>query len=699
MRAAIAIALLLLGCSRSDSPAGVPDAAPAASPAVPGALLPDEGHTRSGSAASLPTEGAVDGKYLADVDSCGSCHPDILAQQQGSAHAFASFNNPIYRLSVERLRTDVGVAASVACAGCHDAALLVDGAMAVAVSPSDPRAHNGVSCRLCHGIETASREGNASFVLGGAALPLPITGDAESLARHKAAARPPAQAELCGSCHQSFLSEATGNGVFLAGQSEMSAWADSPYAGSGAARVDSVEPKNCVQCHMAKVDATMDDAAMDSEGMVSSHYFLGAHTWLAAMRKDGEQLARTKRFLEGAATIDAIGGLSVDFTGERSGEIVVDIVVRNTGVGHRFPSGVRDAANTWIEVEILAADKSIVLRSSPGASTHRLRAYLADDNGVLLNARETHRFAALIADHTIAPRDVAVTRYRGVLPRGQGVGHIRARLLHQSRGQELAIASCAESSSVRGRAFANARRSLGREKVDACIRQPITTIAEVTRVIGDKGRQSFARSYEHGLGLLHEVQERVDGARPSLQAALALAAGDPKREAMALVALAELEGRLGRADESLLLLRRAGLLAPKSPAVFAKEGDALARVWRWRGAVRAYAKAIALVPGNASLWRRYAIALGSTGSQGEALLAAQRGLRLLPRDADLLRVQALALRSLDHADAAAAMEAYLVHRGLDNVGSIRLRCANESTQCAREALPVHEHALQQVNRR
>jgi hypothetical protein len=325
------------------------------------------------------------------------------------------------------------------------------------------------------------------------------------------------------------LSPATGNQDFLAGQSEMIAWADSAYAASGTARVDSVEAKTCVQCHMAKVDATQGDAAADGEGKVSSHYFLGAHTWLAAMRRDDEQLARSKAFLKGVATIDVIGGLSIDAKGEATSELVVDIVVRNTGVGHRFPSGVRDAANTWIDVEVLANDGTARLRSAQGSRAHRLQAYLADASGTLLHTRETHRFAALVADHTIAPRDVAVTRYRGALPAGLRVGQVRARLLHQSRGDALAAASCEESRSSRGRAYAKATRSLGRAKIDACIAPPITVIAEVTRAIGDQGSTSFDRCYEHGMGLLHEVQERVDSARPSLEAALALAAGDATR--------------------------------------------------------------------------------------------------------------------------------------------------------------------------
>ncbi len=689
------IALVLLVSCRGEPPretavqGDAKSVPPPSSPVLLTALLPSQGRPATPSLAKLPTEAAVDGTYLADVSSCGSCHPDVLAQQQGSAHALGSLNNPIYRLAIENLREKVGKRASETCAGCHDVALLIDGAMAQDVLPSDFRAHNGVSCRLCHGIEVASRDGNASYELRARPLPLPESGDAESLLRHKEAASRQGIEGLCGSCHQSFLSPASGNAHFLSGQSELVTWANSAYAGAGSSRVDQVPAKTCIACHMQQVDAPLGDVAADEQGKVSSHAFLGGHTWLAAMRGDEKQLRDAREFLVGVATIDALSEIN------SNGEVSIDVVVRNTGVGHRFPGGVRDVANTWIELEVLTAEKKVVLHSSGKDSVHRLRALVADEEGNLLQKRETHRFAALVADHTIAPRDVALVRYRGTLPSGQAPALVRARLVHQSRGEELVRATCAEARSERGRAYARARQALERPPLDACRPAPTTIIAEVSRPLGDQGDESFTRSYERGLGLLHEVQERVDTARPTLTRALSLAGEDALRRAMVLHAMGTLEARLGRSEEALRVLRLAQGLVPTSAAVFASEGDALARVWRWPEAATAYAKAVDLAEGNASLWRRYSLALGSAGQQGKALHAAQRGLRLVPRDADLLRIQALALRSLGAEDAQAAMAAYLDHRGLDNVGNIRLQCAQKSAHCRRESLPVHEHPLHQ----
>src|SRR5690606_30143822 len=40
------------------------------------------------------------GAETADLDTCATCHEEVSIQWRTSAHAFASFNNPIYRASI-----------------------------------------------------------------------------------------------------------------------------------------------------------------------------------------------------------------------------------------------------------------------------------------------------------------------------------------------------------------------------------------------------------------------------------------------------------------------------------------------------------------------------------------------------------------------------------------------------------------------
>ena len=94
----------------------------------------------------------TDGEMLSDTDSCATCHPDAVKQWSTSAHSFASFGNPIYRVNVELMRHDLGPKTSQHCGGCHDMPLMVDGMMTngQAIPPADLRSKHGTrSSRLC----------------------------------------------------------------------------------------------------------------------------------------------------------------------------------------------------------------------------------------------------------------------------------------------------------------------------------------------------------------------------------------------------------------------------------------------------------------------------------------------------------------------------------------------------------------------
>src|SRR5262249_27679576 len=134
-----------------------------------------------------PADGS-DGNMLSDVDSCATCHPDAAAQWSTSPHSFASFGNPIYRANVEQQRTLLGKPASQHCGGCHDMPLMIDGLMTGAedIPAADLRAHSGVTCRLCHGIQSTTKDGNGSYVSSRAPIDAPSLGDPASIARHKA---------------------------------------------------------------------------------------------------------------------------------------------------------------------------------------------------------------------------------------------------------------------------------------------------------------------------------------------------------------------------------------------------------------------------------------------------------------------------------------------------------------------------------
>jgi tetratricopeptide (TPR) repeat protein len=675
------------------------------------------------------TDWRVDGKTLTETESCAGCHADAAAQWRSSAHAFGSFNNPIYRVVVDRFRNEASKDASRFCGGCHDVALLVDGAMSGEVGPEDSRAHGGITCRVCHGIESTRPDGNGSWVLDASPIPIPRDGDDESLRAHKArmALAPVRTAELCGTCHRSFLSPATGNAAHLTGQDELGAWQRSIYAGSTAARIDEpVEQAECRTCHMPLEPAPLGDAAAKN-GMIRSHRFAGGNTWLPAMRGDATQLQSVQTMLRGAASIDV--AVATDATGVRTmpadgapvapgGTLTFDVVVRNEHAGHRFPGGVLDAQDTWVEIAVHDASGHLLAEAggsqeSTGAdrSAHVLRVVQADEHGTPLLLRETNRFRAPVFDHTIAPRDAELARFRFDVPTRLDVRQlplrVTARLRHRSRNLALARAVCTESRSARGTAFTREVHACTDAWIDGCASEPVTDVATSEVWIGggapapSAAMPAWRRLYDEGLALLHAQQEEVDTARPILERALDLAGADDRTRAMILQTTAEMAVHEGRTDEALALLDQAESLAPGEPSIVHARAEALGGIWRWNEAAVPLRAAALASPLDDKVWSHLAVAYGSADQPADALEAARHALALAPRDADALRVQALALDRLGASpeDVAAARDAYARWRPPDDAPAVKSACSRQFPWCALERLPVHVHAMHAIPRR
>ncbi|EDM80854.1 Tetratricopeptide repeat protein [Plesiocystis pacifica SIR-1] len=703
---------------------------------VPDARLPeDDGEFAPALTTRAPGPAPLDGHTLGDVDTCGTCHEQIVAQWRTSAHAYASFNNPIYRASIARFReAEGGPEASRFCAGCHDPALLVDGVMDTPGSlAKDPRAHVGVACRGCHGVAESRPDGNGSYTLASAAMVLPSDADGGApgeLGAHRRAVTRGAARDQCGACHRAFVGVETGHPHHLGGTDELGPWRDSSYSGSRLRLDTPVDEADCVDCHMATTTeadpaiAALDEAAADAQGRFVSHRFLGGHSYLAAMRDDPQTLAQIQAFLSDVASVDVAAvkldgqaallgrGLSPEALA-LGGELRVDVVVRNRAVGHRFPGGTRDAQDTWIAVQILDAAGAVIGefqdRPEAPAEVHRLRAGAVDENGALISAREVERLRAVAFDHTIGPRDAVAVRYALELPPGHRGVRVRARLLHRSRSLALAARTCEGGRSASGQAALRTSAERNGERLDPCATPPTTAIAEgqlalgelVTRPDTPAAAPDCERLWELGVALSHQLQERLPEAREALEAALEAAErelDDPARlaqtRARILATLGAVAARQGRVEEALTLADQVEALMPDHPYPDLLRGRALAKVWRWEQAIEPLERAFERNPESPGLASELATALGSANRPARALAVAQAGLALRPRDEALLRSQALALAALHGEDdprAKAALDAYFAHRRPDDEPHLAADCGRLDPACALERVPVHVH--------
>lgn len=664
------------------------------------------------------------GNQLSDVDSCATCHADAAAQWSSSAHSFASFGNPIYRANVEIFRGELGKDASGHCGGCHDMPLMVDGLMtAQAAIPShDLRSHSGVTCALCHGVKSVTKDGNGSYVLSREPIDAPVMTDPASIARHKAQVSvKQLGTELCVTCHRGFLSPDMGVGmpVHLVGLDEPGMWRNSAWAGNGIGRVDKVEKKNCIDCHM-ELEAAGPNEAGAHNGKIASHRFIGGHTWMAAMRGDTDQLERTQAKLEGAASIDIAGGFTEDRAHGKQWQlpadgmavtpgsrIDLDVVVRNLLAGHRFPGGVLDIQDTWIEVEVADHAGTQLAQSGLGHATHAkdqdthvLRTLVVDEKGDVLEEHEMAKFRTQVATQTLAAREAQVIRYALDVPAQVALPlTVTARLRHRSRTLALQADVCRVSKTREGKAFIAGAKGARYVDLDPCAPQPITLIAESSIQIGAGAtnptpRPAWEREYEHGMALTSTVSERLDEAKAVLEQALAIApAGRP--HAMVLVQLGWVASKQGRVEDALALVAQARALLPApGPAVLdAIASDALMRVWRWDDAIAPAQAAVKKAPGNSIAWVALARCLGSVGNDTAALAASVTGLELAPRDPDLLRTQAMSLAALHRPEAGAALTAYDRFRAPDSSAELRIECAADSARCSREREEGHTHVL------
>jgi tetratricopeptide (TPR) repeat protein len=662
----------------------------------------------------------TNGDMLSDTDSCATCHPDAAAQWSTSAHSFASFGNPIYRFSIEDFRKSIGKSESQHCGGCHDMPLMLDGLLTAdaPIPAADLRSHSGVTCRLCHGVQSATKDGNGSYVWSHAALDAPELGNATSIAQHKQQVTTKVDTELCVSCHRGFISPDMNMPVHLSGLDEPGFWRNSAWTGNGMGRIDKVEKKNCIDCHMEKEPASKDELGAKS-GKIASHRFIGGHTWMASMRDDADHLRRTQAKLEGAASIDIAsaridGAWQLPADGAKlapKAKLELDVVIRNLLVGHRFPGGVLDIQDTWVELEL--TDKTGKRLASSGLThetdpkdedTHVLRTLVVDAQGNVLEEHEMAKFRTQIATQTLAAREAHAVRYAFTVP--DKIAEpltVTARLRHRSRTLQMQAAVCKEAMSPEGKKFIVGAKGAREITLDVCKPQPVTLIAQAQIQLGagatiTSARPAWDRLYEHGMALVATVTERLEEARTVLEAALAKAP-DARAKAMVTIQLGWVASKQGRVDDALALVARSraflaktvkpGDKVPNPPVLDAVAADALARVWRWEEAIAPAKSCTETAPQNSQAWMVYARVLGSVGDNAGALAAATKGLEFAPRDQDLLRTQATSLAALKRPEAAAALAAFDRFRSPDQSAELRIQCAADSARCARDREQVH----------
>ncbi|MCC7139242.1 MAG: tetratricopeptide repeat protein [Planctomycetes bacterium] len=396
---------------------------------------------------------------IRDVASCASCHRVITDEWKRSAHRHASMTNPVYRATIHDLRDRFPKTDARWCAGCHDPALLYRQDAASGLPPiaapeldfESDDARTGLTCVICHSIEPQSTNGNADFVVRGRKVYAWEKSGSEALRKaHDILLRlkPAAHAKsltpdniqtsaFCSVCHKAEPPPELTRWRWARAQDEYDAHDDSGVTLNNVRSF--YHPKDasrCQDCHMPLV-ADRDDPAADGAGMVRSHLFAAANTMLPHLRGDEDMIRKIKSFLATSCRVDVS---EVVLPGDRRfvlpwqskpavkpGEVVeAHVVVRNKGVGHRFPGGTVDSNEVWLAFEasvdgepaFYASGRLDPATGRVDESAEFYRAYWIRKDGTRFVSRVANDLHTLVYVTRIGPGTADVVRYRFRVPEG-----------------------------------------------------------------------------------------------------------------------------------------------------------------------------------------------------------------------------------------------------------------------------------------
>ncbi len=396
----------------------------------------------------------LDPKTFPDANYCGHCHQEAHKQWRQSAHA-NSFRTPWYKKNVNLLMSTKGNEYARHCEGCHNPIALTSGSISKGVSQKRSTDDDGITCTVCHSIQSVDKRGTGSYVLAQPTALLdeagkPIYGkvaDAEILAhldRHSAAVMKPfyRTTDYCAACHKAALPQQLNDykwqrAIFLSDE-----WQNSSFAKQSPLPFY-VKPavSTCQTCHMGRDVLSMPDPGA-KEGKFASHRWLGANTLIPTFYKYDEQLQKETAFLQaGVFNVDLFGletgkdnGMvaplgSQPFTLHAGDPVTVSVVIQNKGAAHSHVPEQRDMYESWVQFTVTAPDGSKVMDSGflkPNGEldekAHSFTNRLINKNGTLNDLHQVWANRVVAYNNTIQSGRSQLVRYQFRVPEKMTTG-------------------------------------------------------------------------------------------------------------------------------------------------------------------------------------------------------------------------------------------------------------------------------------
>jgi len=323
----------------------------------------------------------VKGDTFIEPKVCGECHATQYSQWMGSMHHYAqaSLTNELVN---DFLHKKTGKTISAFCIQCHTPIGTVMGErFDLPNKERSPISMAGVSCEVCHSMETSHGQAQAFFELkpgktlygphgkGGETDPPPATSEFHQTEQRDVFK----SSQLCQQCHEVIVP----NGLRL--QETYSEWKNSPWAKEGV---------TCQSCHMGPVPGKPSERPVGEIAQVagielpkrplSDHSFIGVdYHWTDEYPLRGKGNAapddRTKKrnvkmqaeltkkrqaMMRNAAKLHVSAPSSL----APGSQDDLEVRIENTFTGHHFPGGF-PWRQAWVEVTYRDAKGTVLFQS------------------------------------------------------------------------------------------------------------------------------------------------------------------------------------------------------------------------------------------------------------------------------------------------------------------------------------------------
>ena len=505
-----------------------------------------------------------------------------------------AFREPFYQANVNHLIRDRGIAVTRHCESCHNPVALFSGALTKDAKIERPFDDEGVTCSVCHSIQSATTEGIGSYTIAPPAL-LELTdgrrikdasdrdifADVES---HRRAMMRPLlqQPEFCASCHKAAVVPALNGRKWFRTFSVFDEWQQSAFSGETVQPLNARAYENCQSCHMPRQQTTG----------YALHRWPGGNTAIPAHYGWPQQVKATEEFLKkDIISVDifalhrpttdppAVIAPIQDSTTVNAGQKVsVDVVLANRGVGHSFPAELRDMFEAWVEFKATDARGKVLIHSGAVSadgtlewSAHAYRAVPISSDGQPITRHDIWNTRVGAFDRHIPAGRADVGRFTFDIPPDARTPIKLTAKLNYRRFNSRFIEWVAQSEKVKQSPVVEMTTATSELDLGA---KPRATAQSNASASLDATQAANLRRRWRAYGVALFDQQQYEAAAHAFEQALNLAQKGSPDEAASCVDVALAYLRLERAGLSQAILEKANKFIGRAIEIAPKDGRA-----------------------------------------------------------------------------------------------------------------------------